>query len=89
MKSQIVVDVTMAFLHPLNPYSVLLVTSYWALPRKDSLCMLCAQFCVSRKGGTGDVGGVTHRVTCTWWWLGLAVKAPWLGQFLPWLHGQA
>ena len=29
--------------------------------------------------GQGEVGGVTRRVTCTWWWLGLAVKAPWLG----------
>ena len=26
-----------------------------------------------------EVDGVTHRVTCTWWLLGLAVKAPWLG----------
>ena len=25
------------------------------------------------------MGGVTHRVTCTWWLLGLAVKVPWLG----------
>ena len=29
--------------------------------------------------GQGEVGGVTRRVTCTWWLLGLAVKAPWLG----------
>ena len=29
--------------------------------------------------GQGEVGGVTHKVTCTWWLLGLAVKAPWLG----------
>ena len=29
--------------------------------------------------GQGEVGGVTCRVTCTWWLLGLAVKAPWLG----------
>ena len=29
--------------------------------------------------GQGEVGGVTHRVTCTWWLLGLAVKVPWLG----------
>ena len=25
-----------------------------------------------------EMGGVTHRVTCTWWLLGLAVKASWL-----------
>ena len=29
--------------------------------------------------GQGEVGEVTHRVRCTWWLLGLAVKAPWLG----------
>ena len=29
--------------------------------------------------GQGEVVGVTRRVTCTWWLLGLAVKAPWLG----------
>ena len=29
--------------------------------------------------GQGEVGGITCRVTCTWWLLGLAVKAPWLG----------
>ena len=28
--------------------------------------------------GQGKVGGVTCRVTCTWWLLGLAVKVPWL-----------
>jgi len=26
--------------------------------------------------GQGEVGGVTHRATCTWWLLGLAVKGP-------------
>ena len=40
--------------------------------------------CVSRKGGTegggqGEVGGVNHRLTCTQWLLGLALKGPWLG----------
>ena len=25
------------------------------------------------------MGGITHKVTCTWWLLGLAVKVPWLG----------
>ena len=29
--------------------------------------------------GQGDEGRVTHRVTCTWWLLGLAIKGPWLG----------
>ena len=30
----------------------------------------------------GEVGGVTRRVTCTWWLLGLAVKVPWLGRWV-------
>ena len=29
--------------------------------------------------GEGEMDGVTRRVTCTWWLLGLAVKEPWLG----------
>ena len=42
--------------------------------------MLREWFCVSRKGGTGGGGwSHLHGVTCTWWLLGLAVKAPWLG----------
>ena len=28
--------------------------------------------------GQGEVGGVTGRVLCTWWLLGLALKRPWL-----------
>ena len=35
------------------------------------------------KDSQGVVGGVTHRVTCTWWLLGLAVKVPWLGPVGP------
>ena len=31
----------------------------------------------------GEVGGVTRKVTCTWWLLGLTVKAPWLGPGRP------
>ena len=33
----------------------------------------------------GEVGGVTDRVLCTWWLLGLALKGPWLvlGGLLP------
>ena len=33
--------------------STLLIKSYCALHRKDSLCTLVRRFCVSRKGGTG------------------------------------
>ena len=29
--------------------------------------------------GQREVGGVTCKVTCTWWLLGLTIKAPWLG----------
>ena len=29
--------------------------------------------------GQGEMDGVTHSVTCTWWLLGLAFKEPWLG----------
>ena len=29
--------------------------------------------------GQGEVHGVTHRVTCRWWLLGLAMKKSWLG----------
>jgi len=28
--------------------------------------------------GQGEVGGVTRRVTCTWWLLWLSVEMPWL-----------
>ena len=28
--------------------------------------------------GQGEESGVTHRVTYTWWLLGLALKGPWL-----------
>ena len=43
---------------------------------------------VTYRVGQGEVGGITRRVTCTWWPLGLAVKAPRVSQFLPWLHGR-
>ena len=45
--------------HIFKPYSALLVTSYCALRRKDSLCVVHTWFCVSRKGGTGG-GGWDH-----------------------------
>ena len=40
-------------------FKLLLVTSYCALRRKDSLCALAHGFCVSRKGRTGG-GGLGH-----------------------------
>ena len=36
----------------------------------------CAEKIVSV--GQREVGGVTGRVLCTWWLLGLALKRPWL-----------
>ena len=39
----------------------------------------CASSASAERVGQGEVGRVTHRVTCTWWLLGLAVKVPWLG----------
>ena len=42
-----------------------------------SYCALC-RFCVRERVEWVEVGGVTCRVTCIWWLLGLAVKAPWL-----------
>jgi len=37
--------------------------------------VLAQRFHVSRKGGTGEVDGVTHRVTCTWWLLRKRLEA--------------
>ena len=39
--------------------------------------------------GQGEVGGITRRVTCTWWLLGLVVKVSWLGQGGPTLSKAA
>ena len=36
------------------------------------------RFCISERVGQGEMGGVTCRVTYTWWLLSLAVKVPWL-----------
>ena len=62
-------------INPFKPYSALLVTSYFALCRKDSLCVVHVRFCMSRKGGTGGVGWghlkgdihmVAARLGCQW-----------------------
>ena len=72
--------ITWSIFYPLNPivHFWLHHTAHCALHRKDN----CACGSVSaERVGEGEVGVVTHRVTCTWWLLlGLAVKAPWLGQ---------
>ena len=35
------------------------------------------RFCASRKGGTGEVGGHSHDMPCTWRLSWLAVEKPW------------
>ena len=43
----------------------------------------------AEKVGQGEVGGVTRRVTCTYWLLWLSVEMPWLalgGPILALLH---
>ena len=41
----------------------------------------CVLALLQQKGlGQGEVHGVTRRVLCTWWLLGLALKRPWLAQ---------
>ena len=58
-------------------YSTLLVTLHCALRRKDSHCAhWLAGSASAEKMGQGEVGWVAYRVTCIWWLLGLAVKAP-------------
>ena len=39
---------------------------------------MCAGSASAERVGQGEVGGVTGRVLCTWWLLGLALKRPWL-----------
>ena len=39
----------------------------------------CAGSVSTERVGQGEVDGITCRVTCTWWLLGLAIKVPWLG----------
>ena len=57
----------------------------WGHPQGDMHMVAARLGCQSAMVGTGWANScsgcmhVTHRVTCTWWLLGLAVKAPWLG----------
>ena len=43
-----------------------------------SMCLHMGHPSVDRVG-QGEVAGVTCKVTCTWWLLGMALKGPWLG----------
>ena len=64
-----------------NPYSALLVTSYCA--EKIVSVHLRVGSASAERVGQEEVGGVTRRVTCTWWLLGLAMKEPLLGPGRP------
>ena len=72
------ITVTNAF-NPLNP-----IVHFWlhhtahCTEKIVCACYVCGSASAERVG-LGEVGEVTHRVTCTWWLLCLAVKAPWLG----------
>ena len=56
-----------------------LVTSHCT--EKISACFAClhAGSVSAERVGQGEVGGVTRKVLCTCWLLGLAVREPWLG----------
>ena len=47
------------------------------------------RFCVSRKGGTGEVGGCTRRVQTAWPRLGSSLEATWLALGGPFLSSLA
>ena len=75
-------------LNPLNP-----IVHFWlyhtahCAEKIVSACLRTGSASAERVGqgevgqgeeGQGEVGGVTGRVLCTWWLLGLALKRPWL-----------
>ena len=70
------VTLTPISLNLLKPYSALLVT-YCA--EKNVSARLCAGSASAQMVGQEEVGGVTCRVLCSWWLLGLGLKGPGLG----------
>ena len=70
---------TFKLINPLN-----LIVHFWlhhtahCTEKIASACLHTGSVSAERVG-QGKVAGVTRRVTSTWWLLGLAVKAPWLG----------
>ena len=64
-------------LKPFKPYSALLVTSYCVCTAQKKVPV--RSLASAERVRQGEVGGVTPKVTFTWWLLGLALKAPWLG----------
>ena len=69
--------ITGAHLNPLNP-----IVHFWlhhtAQKRYIVSVRLHAGSASAERVGQGELGGVTHRVLCMWWLLGLALKMPWL-----------
>ena len=64
--------------NPLNP-----IVHFWLhhtahCAQKIVSARLRAGSASAERVGQGEVGGVTGRVLCTWWLLGLALKRPWL-----------
>ena len=67
-----------ACVNPLNP-----IVHFWLhhtahCAEKIVSARLRAGSASAERVGQGEVGGVTGRVLCTWWLLGLALKRPWL-----------
>ena len=65
-------------LNPLNP-----IVHFWLhhtahCAEKIVSARLRTGSALAERVGQGEVGGVTGRVLCTWWLLGLALKRPWL-----------
>ena len=65
-------------INPLNP-----IVHFWLhhtahCAEKIVSAHLRAGSASAERVGQGEVGGVTCRVLCTWWLLGLALKRPWL-----------
>ena len=65
-------------INPLNP-----IVHFWLhhtahCAEKIVSARLRAGSASAERVGQGEVGGVTGRVLCTWWLLGLALKRPWL-----------
>jgi len=70
--------VAVRLLHSLNP-----IVHFWLhhnahCTEKIVSAHLRASSALAEKVGQGEVGGLTGRVLCTWWLLGLALKRPWL-----------
>ena len=69
---------TRLLFNPLNP-----IVHFWLhhtahCAEKIVSARLRAGSASAERVGQGEVGGVTGRVLCTWWLLGLALKRPWL-----------